>query len=40
MTAPWTPAVESARLSAHEEQSIDAIADFHHEHYRSASALR
>lgn len=27
-------------LADHEEQSIDAIADFHQEHYRSASSLQ
>jgi uncharacterized membrane protein len=40
MAAPSTPAEESTRLSEHEEQSVDAIADFHREHYRSASALQ
>lgn len=31
---------DASRLTEHEEQSIDAIADFHRDHYRSASPLQ
>ena len=34
-----TPA-DTTSLADHEEQSVDAIADFHREHYRSASPLQ
>lgn len=30
----------ATRLANHEEQSVDAIAEFHREHYRSASPLQ
>lgn len=40
MTDPKASAPAGARLTAHEEQSVDAIADFHREHYRSASPLQ
>jgi uncharacterized membrane protein len=38
MTTPEVLA--AAQLAEHEEQSVDAIAEFHREHYRSASALQ
>lgn len=40
MTTPRAPADDAVPLADHEEQSIDAIADFHREHYRSASPLQ
>jgi len=40
MTKVQASASDTARLAEHEEQSVDAIADFHREHYRSASPLQ
>ena len=34
------PSDDQVQLADHEEQSIDAIADLHREHYRSASPLQ
>ena len=39
MTVPQAPSDDQIALADHEEQSVAAIADFHHEHYRSASPL-
>lgn len=40
MTPPQAPSDDAAPLSEHEEQSVAAIAEFHREHYRSASPLQ
>ncbi len=40
MTTAENASDDTAHLAEHEEQSVDAIADFHREHYRSATKLQ
>jgi uncharacterized membrane protein len=40
MATPDPPVGDEAQLSEHEEQSVDAIAAFHREHYGSATPLQ